>query len=93
MKAQPPLGEDTRPRKAGFTLSSLRQELKKLLDVMPEEKLVLLERYARALHGTGGKPKVDIADPAKHLRGLHKEIWQGVDVERYLEQERDSWDA
>lgn len=57
-------------------MSSLRQELKKLLDVMPEEKLV-----------------VDTADPAKHLRGLHKEIWQGVDVERYLEQERDSWDA
>ena len=25
------------------------------------------------------------------MAGLHKEIWQGVDIQKYLDQERDSW--
>lgn len=28
---------------------------------------------------------------ASHLRGLHKEIWADVDVEEYINQERDAW--
>jgi AbrB family looped-hinge helix DNA binding protein len=27
----------------------------------------------------------------EHLRGLHKEIWADVDVEEYINQERDAW--
>jgi hypothetical protein len=26
------------------------------------------------------------------LRGLGKEIWKGVDVEKYINEERNSWD-
>jgi AbrB family looped-hinge helix DNA binding protein len=26
-----------------------------------------------------------------HLQGLHSEIWKGVDVEKYLNGERDAW--
>lgn len=26
------------------------------------------------------------------LRGLHKEVWEGVDVEEYINQERDAWE-
>lgn len=26
------------------------------------------------------------------MRGLHKEIWEGVDVDKWLEEERSSWD-
>lgn len=26
-----------------------------------------------------------------HLRGLHKEIWADVDVEEYINEERDAW--
>lgn len=29
---------------------------------------------------------------AQHLRGLHKEIWQGVDATEYVNQERESWE-
>ena len=25
------------------------------------------------------------------LAGLHQEVWQGIDAEAYLEQERDAW--
>lgn len=28
---------------------------------------------------------------ADYLAGLHKDIWQGVDTDAYLEQERDAW--
>lgn len=27
------------------------------------------------------------------LRGLGKEIWQGIDAQEYVNQERDSWDG
>ena len=26
------------------------------------------------------------------MRGLHKEVWEGVDVDKWLEEERSSWD-
>ena len=26
-----------------------------------------------------------------HLAGLHREIWQGIDTDAYLKQERDAW--
>lgn len=28
----------------------------------------------------------------RELRGLGKELWQGIDVEKYIEEERNSWD-
>jgi len=28
---------------------------------------------------------------AEYLAGLHKDIWQGIDTDVYLEQERDAW--
>lgn len=28
-----------------------------------------------------------------HLEGLHREIWEGVDTEEYLNGERAAWDA
>lgn len=27
----------------------------------------------------------------KHLQGLHKEVWRGVDVGRYIREERKGW--
>ncbi|MCC7117801.1 MAG: AbrB/MazE/SpoVT family DNA-binding domain-containing protein [Anaerolineales bacterium] len=35
-----------------------------------------------------------IPQPKRHtdaLQGLHSEIWRGVDVQKYLNRERDSW--
>ncbi|MBN2550482.1 MAG: AbrB/MazE/SpoVT family DNA-binding domain-containing protein [Anaerolineales bacterium] len=28
-----------------------------------------------------------------HLAGLHREIWQGIPVDHYIREERDSWEA
>lgn len=30
-------------------------------------------------------------DVVEELRGLHKEIWEGVDAQEYVNQERDTW--
>ncbi|HLL78294.1 MAG TPA: hypothetical protein VKT25_02270 [Ktedonobacteraceae bacterium] len=29
----------------------------------------------------------------KELRGLGKELWRSIDVEKYIEEERNSWDG
>jgi AbrB family looped-hinge helix DNA binding protein len=30
-------------------------------------------------------------DYARHLRGLHKEIWEGVSPDAYVQDERNAW--
>lgn len=29
---------------------------------------------------------------AQHLRGLHKEVWEGVEASEYVRKERESWE-
>lgn len=31
------------------------------------------------------------SDYARHLRGLHREIWDGVEPQEYVRQEREAW--
>lgn len=31
------------------------------------------------------------ADYTQSLLGLHKDVWDGVDVQKYIDEERDSW--
>jgi AbrB family looped-hinge helix DNA binding protein len=31
------------------------------------------------------------ADYADHLRGLHREVWDGVEPQEYVRQEREAW--
>ena len=31
-------------------------------------------------------------DPFEQLKGLHAEIWQGIDAQEYVDQERDAWE-
>jgi AbrB family looped-hinge helix DNA binding protein len=30
---------------------------------------------------------------AEHMRGLHKEVWQGIDAKEYVREERESWQS
>ena len=30
-------------------------------------------------------------DVVRHLRGLHKEVWEGIDPQAYVNRERDAW--
>jgi AbrB family looped-hinge helix DNA binding protein len=36
--------------------------------------------------------KPDSLDAVARLRGLHSEIWEGIDAQEYVNQERDAWE-
>ena len=31
-------------------------------------------------------------DYARRLRGLHREVWEGIDVDEYVRREREAWE-
>lgn len=51
----------------------------------PEER----KRLVRALTRKAQRKKHHITE----LRGLGKEVWQGVDAQEYVNAERDSWES
>jgi hypothetical protein len=53
-----------------------------------EEKLRLIERVARDLQQ---KPQATPLLSWKDAQGLGKELWEGVDVDRYIDALRDEW--
>jgi hypothetical protein len=32
-------------------------------------------------------------DYARRLRGLHREVWEGIDVDEYVRREREAWES
>ncbi len=56
----------------------------------PEDQLQLLADLALMLrHQVTAEPLHSIME----LKGLGKEVWQDIDVEKYIEEERNSWDG
>lgn len=43
--------------------------------------------------GRGSRGPIYRARQIELLEGLGKEIWESIDVDQYLQQERDSWDG
>ena len=54
------------------------------------EQLQLLETLMQSLRQT---PKMQTSRSILELRGLGKDVWQNVDVNAYIDQERNSWDG
>ncbi len=48
-----------------------------------------LSQYLQTLATTPGEKKVKLSDFA----GVGKEMWQQIDVDEYIRQERDSWEC
>lgn len=67
------------------------QELRRQVeDLTPDEQLRLLEEIASLVrHRVSPKPKRSMME----LEGLGKEVWQGVDAQEYVDQERASWNG
>jgi endonuclease III len=56
----------------------------------PSEKLEILERLVCLIkESNSSEPKKEYS--LLQLRGLGKEIWTGVDTDRFIENERNSW--
>lgn len=70
-----------------------RQILHKAQQLTVEEQLRLIEELATMIRQ---KQQVQEEKPLHsilELEGLGKEIWEGINVEQYIEQERNSWDG
>jgi hypothetical protein len=66
-----------------------REVLNQAQRLTTEEQLQLIEELAALIRRQG------VMRSKKHsimeLKGLGKEIWEGVDVEKYIDEERNSW--
>ncbi|GAC1468471.1 MAG: hypothetical protein PVSMB5_13620 [Ktedonobacteraceae bacterium] len=64
--------------------------LNQVQHLSPEEQLRLLEDLMDLLkRQTSSRPLHSILE----LEGLGKEVWEGIDVDQYLEEERNSWNG
>ena len=67
-----------------------REALSRALLLTPDEQLQLLADIAVMLRQqVTAEPQHSIME----LKGLSKEMWQDVDVEKYIDEERNSWDG
>ncbi len=68
-----------------YTYHEVLNQVQRLTD---DEKLQLLADVATMLrHQVKARPKHNIME----FEGFAKEIWEGIDVEKYINEERNSW--
>ena len=65
--------------------------IKGLYDLKPEEQLSLLEIISSRLKNVIGRKKIK-KHSIMELEGLGADIWKGVDAQKYVIKERESWD-
>jgi len=77
-------------RRKPMSTYAYREVLNQAQHLTTEEQLQLLEELAALIRRQG------VTRSKKHsimeLKGLGKEIWEGVDVEKYIDEERNSWE-
>ncbi len=62
---------------------------KEITSLKLEQQLYILNRlFMDTMRKLKSEPELDITG----LRGLDKEIWQGIDAQEYANRERDSWE-
>lgn len=68
--------------------TSIYLNIKKQFAVLNErERKKLLKELSQLVHTNKDAVKRDILE----LRGLGKEIWEGMDAQKYVDKERASW--
>ena len=65
--------------------------INQIQQLSPEDQLRLLADLAAMVrdHQIKSEPEHTFLE----LRGLGKELWRSIDVDQYLEEERNSWDG
>jgi hypothetical protein len=61
------------------------------LSLTPDEQLQLIEDLIQNIRQTC-QIEAKSRHSIKELKGLGKEVWQAIDVDQYIEEERASWD-
>lgn len=71
-------------------MSNYKEVLSQARSLTPDEQLQLIEDLISVVrHRVTPKPKRSILE----LEGLGKEIWNGIDAQEYVNQERASWNG
>jgi dihydroneopterin aldolase len=71
-------------------MTTYQEICRQVEELTPDEQLRLLEALAAIVRRRMTEnPKRSILE----LEGLGKEIWQGIDAQAYVEQERASWNG
>jgi hypothetical protein len=69
------------------------QQVRQLaLNLTPEEQLQLIEDLIQNIRQTC-KIEAKSRHSIKELKGLGKEVWQTIDLDQYIEEERASWEG
>lgn len=71
-----------------MTLSTYDQVLQMTRHLNLPEQLQLLETLSRIV-----REQVSPSHSIMELEGLGADVWQGLDVQTYLDQERNSWES
>ena len=72
-----------------MSTDAYREALSRVLLLTPDEQLQLLAEVATTLRDfVTTRPEHNIME----FSGFAKELWKDVDVEKYIDEERNSWD-
>ena len=72
-----------------MSTSAYEEVLSRAQSLTPDEQLRLIEELAAIIRRQiTARPKHSVTE----FRGMGKEVWEGIDVEKYIEEERNSWD-
>ncbi len=53
------------------------------------DKIIIMEQIVKKLKQERGKTK---RNPITRIKGLGKELWNDIDVDSYVAEQRESWD-
>jgi hypothetical protein len=70
-------------------MTSYQDIRRRVEELTPDEQIRLLEELAVLVRRRSSLRSRSILE----LQGLGKEIWQGIDAQQYVDQERDSWNG
>jgi hypothetical protein len=72
-----------------MSTSAYEEVLSRAQSLTPDEQLRLIEELAAIIRRQiTARPKHSVTE----FRGVGKEVWEGIDVEKYIEEERNSWE-
>jgi hypothetical protein len=72
-----------------MSTSAYQEVLNLVKQLTIDEQTRLLEELTAMVHHQSTQVKHSILE----LEGLGKDVWKGVDVQAYINQERDSWET
>ena len=62
-------------------------------DLTPDEQRQLLKDLEVLFHSQDNQDTEEPLHDITEFRGFAKDLWKGVDVEKYIDEERNSWDG